>query len=93
MVSGKTKSGIPFELNEHIKDDARFMFLLVKMQNLTEPIEAGTAMNKLLTLVFGSEDAAYEFMEQIADNHEGVCSSEVMMAELTDILESINAKN
>lgn len=93
MVKGKTKSGIVFELDERIKDDARLMYLLVKMQNAEEPIEAGKAMNQLLALIFGSDDAAFTFMEEVANKHDGICSSEEMIAELTDMLNALNAKN
>ena len=93
MVKGKTKSGIAFELDERIKDDARLMYLLVKMQNTTAPIEAGRAMNQLLALIFGDDDAAYAFMEEIASKHNGVCESKVMITELTEMLDGIKAKN
>ena len=44
MVKGKTKSGIAFELDERIKDDARLTYLLVKMQQSKETLEIGKSM-------------------------------------------------
>lgn len=93
MVKAKTKSGITFELDERIKDDSRLMYLLVRMQNASAPIEAGKAMNKLLALIFGDDDKAYAFMEEVASKHNGVCEPEVMIAELTEILDAMNKKN
>lgn len=93
MVKAKTKSGITFELDERIKDDARLMYLLVKMQNASAPMEAGKAMNQLLALIFGDDDKGYAFMEEIASKHDGVCEQEVMITELTEIFEAIKAKN
>ena len=33
MVKGKTKSGIKFQLDERIKDDARFLYYMAKSQD------------------------------------------------------------
>lgn len=93
MVKGKTKSGIAFELNETIKDDARLVHLLVKIQQSKEPMEVGKGMNQLLALIFGSDDGTYAFMSEVADKHDGVCTTAVMLEELTEMLEAINAKN
>lgn len=93
MVKVKTKSGISFEVDERIKDDARLMYLLVKMQNSADPMEACKAMNKLLALIFGNDDAAFAFMEEVANKHEGFCNSTVMIDELSEIFEAIKAKN
>lgn len=93
MVKGKTKSGIAFELNEKIKDDARLMHLLVKIQQSKDPMEVGKGMNQLLALIFGSDDGTYAFMSEVADKHDGICSTSMMLVELTEMLEAINAKN
>ena len=93
MVKGKTKSGIAFELDERIKDDARLTHLLVKMHEAKEPMEAGKTTNQLLSLIFGSDDNTYAFMSEVAAKHDGVCSSEVMLEELTEMFEAIKAKN
>lgn len=94
MVKGKTKSGIAFQLDERIKDDARLMHLLVKMQ---EPMEdamlAGKLMNQLLALVFGSDDGVFAFMNEVAEKHNGVCSTQAMLEELTEMFDAIKAKN
>lgn len=93
MVEGKTKSGIAFTLDERIKDDARLMHLLVKMQQTKEPLEMGKSMNQLLALIFGSDDGTYAFMSEVADKHDGICSTTYMLEELTEMLDAIKAKN
>ena len=93
MVKGKTKSGIKFQINEAIKDDARLLYMLVKLRNddvSTE--EKGQTVFDLLTLIFGS-DGIMPFMDAVAEKHNGICSTESMVSELNEILESINAKN
>ena len=93
MVKGKTKSGIKYQINEAIRDDARLLYLLVKLQDESVPVEdKGEIVFKLLTLIFG-DDGLMPFMNEVADKHDGVCSTEAVLTELNEILESINAKN
>ena len=54
--------------------------------------EKGEVVFKMLTLIFGDE-GILPFMDEVANKHNGVCSSEAMLTELNEILESINAKN
>lgn len=93
MVKGKTTSGIEFELDERIKDDARFMHLLVRMQKASDPIEMAGSMNELLALIFGSDENTYAFMNEVAAKNKGVCSAKNMLVELTEMLNALNAKN
>lgn len=94
MVKGKTKSGIAFEIDERIKDDSRLLLLLTRIQQKgIEPIEVGKAMNELFDLIFGSFDATYAFMNEVASKNNGVCSNEIMLAEVTEMFNAIQAKN
>ena len=93
MVKGKTKSGIKYQINEAIRDDARLVFLLVQLQSKEVPVEKKTeALYNMLALIFGN-DGVMPFMNEVAIKHDGVCSTEAMIAELNEILESVNAKN
>ena len=38
VVKGETKSGIKFQLDSRIKDDARLLFLLTRAQNADDPM-------------------------------------------------------
>ena len=95
IVKGTTKSGIKFKLDDKIKDDARLLFLLTKAQKNEEenPMEAANNIMTLLSLIFGSDDNVYLFMNEVADKHKGVCSSSDMISEIMDMFEAINAKN
>ena len=93
MVKGKTKSGIKFQINEAVKDDARLLYMLVQLQKDTvTPETKGEVMFEMLTLIFGT-DGLMPFMNAVAEKHDGVCSTEAMLTELNEILDSINAKN
>jgi hypothetical protein len=93
MVKGKTKSGIKYQINEAIKDDARLLYMLVQIQREDVSLEKkGNVVIDMLTLIFG-EEGIMPFMNAVAAAHDGVCSSEAMLAELHDILDSLNAKN
>ena len=92
MVKGKTKSGIRFEINEAIREDTRLLFLLVQLQSNDVPVEKKSeVLFKMLALIFGDE-GVMPFMNEVANKHDGVCSTEAMVSELNEILESINAK-
>lgn len=93
MVKGKTKSGIKYQINEAIRDDARLLYLLVQLQSDNVAVETkGKIVFDMLTLIFGN-DGVMPFMNEVADKHDGVCSTEAMLTEMNEILESINAKN
>lgn len=94
MVKGKTKSGIKFQLDERIKDDARFLYYLAKAQDEDADVsEKSKAIMGILKLVFGNDDGVINFMNAVASVNEGVCNVEVMLSELTEMFDAINAKN
>lgn len=93
MVKGKTKSGIKFQIDEAIKDDARLLYVLIQIRKPDVSAEdKGTLVFDMLTLIFGA-DGVMPFMNAVAEKHDGICSTEAMVQELNDILESINSKN
>lgn len=93
MIKGKTKSGIKFQLNENIKDDARVLFYLTKLQTATEPMEQSKSLFGLLQLMFGSEENLTLFMNEVASKNKGICNAEVMIAEITEMFEALGLKN
>lgn len=93
MVKGKTKSGIKFEMDERIKDDARVLYYLTALQKPdVEPMEASKGVFDLLGLIFGSQENVLAFMNAVAETNDGVCDTGVMLKELTDMFEVMNAK-
>ena len=93
VIKGTTKSGIEYQLDSRIKDDARLLFLLTKAQKTDDLSASGAAMMDLLKLIFGSDDGVYVFMNAVADAHKGFCDIKNMTAELTEMFEALNAKN
>lgn len=94
MVKGKTKSGIKFQLDERIKDDARFLYYMAKSQDdEADTAEKSKAIMGMLKLIFGNDDGVISFMNTVASTNNGVCSIDVMLSELTEMFEALNAKN
>lgn len=94
MVKGKTKAGIKFQLDERIKDDARFLYYLTKAQDdSSDMTEKSKAVVGILKLVFGDDEGVLRFMDTVASINGGVCSVDVMLSELTEMFDALNAKN
>ena len=94
MVKGKTKSGIKFQLDERVKDDARFLYYLTKAQDEeSEMGDRSKAVMGILELIFGTDEGVITFMNAVAATNDGICSIEVMLSELTEMFEAVNAKN
>jgi hypothetical protein len=93
MVKGKTKSGIKFQIDERIKDDARILYYLTALQKADiEPMEASKGEFDLLGLIFGSQENVLAFMNAVAEANDGVCDTTTMLSELTSMFEVIGAK-
>lgn len=94
MVKGKTKSGIKFQLDERIKDDARFLYYLTKAQDDDSDLgEKSKAITGILKLIFGSDEGVIGFMNTVASVNDGICNVEVMLSELTEMFDALDAKN
>ena len=94
MTKGKTKSGIKFQMDERIKDDARFLYYLAKAQDAEADVgEQSKAIMGILKLVFGSDEGVIQFMDAVASVNGGVCDVQTMLGELTEMFDAINAKN
>ena len=94
MVKGKTKSGIKFQMDERIKDDARFLYYLTKAQDESSALEdKSKAIMGILKLIFGTDENVIQFMDAVAAVNDGVCNVEKMLSELTEMFDALNAKN
>lgn len=94
IVKGKTSSGIEFVLDKRIKDDARFLYYLAKVQDEDSGLDAKSkAIVGLLGLVFGSDEGVLNFMNAVSAVNDGICNTEQMLHELTEIFEALDAKN
>ena len=94
MVKGKTKSGIKFQLDERIKDDARFLYYMAKAQDDEADLaEKSKAIVGILKLIFGDDDGVIGFMNTVASVNNGICNTEAMLSELSEMFDALNAKN
>lgn len=95
MVKGTTKSGIKFQIDERVKDDARFLYYLSKVQNRSneDVMDKSNAIMGLMKLIFGSDEGVIQFMDAVAAGNNGFCDITTMISELTEMFEAMNAKN
>lgn len=91
MVKGKTKSGISYEVDERIKDDTRLFQYATELQSEDTQLQS-RALFDLLALMFGGRTGVINFQNTVASVHDGVCTSELLMTELTEIMEKISLK-
>ena len=94
IVKGKTRSGIAFFIDRRIKQDARFLLYLSRLQNKDADISTQSkALIDVLELFFGSEANLQTFLNEVAAKHDGVADVKSMIEELSDILEALDVKN
>ena len=94
IVTGKTSSGIKFTLDKRVKDDARLLFWLSRIQNEDlEVMERNKALFALLELIFGSGEGLNVFLNEVAAKHDGIADITSLMNELNDMFEALAIKN
>lgn len=94
IVTGKTSSGIQFTLDKRIKDDARILFWLSRIQDESLDVMArNKALFSLLGLIFGSDEGLNTFLNEVAAKHEGVADISSLMDELNEMFEALAIKN
>lgn len=94
VVKGKTKSGIKFQMDDRIKDDARFLYYLAQAQNDEADLaERSNAVMGVLKLIFGTDENVINFMNAVAAVNDGICDVKTMLSELTEMFDALNAKN
>jgi len=91
MIKSKTKSGIKFQINEKIKDDTRLFQYVTEMQSDDTQTQT-QALFDMLGLMFGGRQGVIAFQNEVANRHEGVCTTELLIAELSEVLEALNLK-
>lgn len=94
IVKGKTRTGIQFTLDKRVKDDARLLFWLSRIQNESlEVMERNQALFSLLELIFGSGAGLNVFLNEVAAKHDGIADITSLMEELNDMFEALAVKN
>lgn len=92
MIKGETKSGIKFELNPKVKEDARLLYFLTKIHDEDADVQ-NKALFDILKLIFGGDDGVMSFMNAVAEVHDGICSPACMLDELTEMFNALDLKN
>ncbi len=92
IVKGTTSSGLKYQIDPKIKEDMRTLMYLTRMQDKKlEPLEQSEALFKLLDMMFGS--GIEDFMNEVAYLHDGLVSTDILIAELREIFDSVKLKN
>ncbi len=96
IVTGETKSGVRYSIDSRIKDDARLLYLLTRIQSdevKENPTEASDIIFKVFRLMFGNDDNLMAFMNAVAEANNGVCSVDVLTKEVLEMFDGLNLKN
>lgn len=92
IFTGKTKSGIVFKVDSRIVNDMRFLHYAIGMKN-EDKFVAIKSMFDMYGLLFGGQEGMMAFENEVAAAHGGICTQQLLINELNEILESIKAKN
>lgn len=86
MITGKTRTGFDFEVNEKRMDDAEFLEKFVDMQK-----GEGLELFEIIAVVLGKEQKAalYEHCR----SEDGIVSMEVLGDEMADIFTAMAEEN
>lgn len=93
IIKAETRSGIKLVINERIKEDARLLFYLSKLQDKEiSDMDKNPYLFKFLELIFGSEGIT-TFMNEVAAHHDGVADIKSLIEEINDVFEALKLKN
>lgn len=94
IIKGATQTGIKYQIDTRIKDDARLLLYMTRIQaNDTTELEKGNALMSILKLFFGTDEGIEAFFSEVAAKHDGVADISSLMDELNDIFDAMNVKN
>ena len=93
IIEGETTSGIKFRVDKRLLNDSRFLHYAVMMQDKNDKMKALKAMFEMYGLLFGSQEGLIAFENAVAEVNGGICSQEMLFAELNEILTVLKAKN
>lgn len=90
MINGKTQTGFKYEIDERILSDWRLTKALVKTQKGSD-VEKLAGADEMIELLLG--DKADDLMKHLQKKNEGFAPMDKLMAEITDIMNAVKAKN
>ena len=86
MIEGKTSTGFEFSVDERINDDWRIIDAIVDSESEDASVKL-KATKTLVDLVLGKDKE--RMIKHIADNNDGVCPSDAVLNEVTEIFNAI----
>ena len=91
MITGKTKSGFKFKVDERIKKDWRLIKAITDSQSDDGNVKL-KAVVTMIQLILGDQEEL--LMQHIMKKNEGYVPFEIMQSEISEIIQSIpEAKN
>ena len=90
MVTGKTKTGFEWSVDERIVKDYRYVRALAKL-NKGDSAEKFIAFDQISTLMLG--DKVDDLITHVETLHDGYAPIEAIGAEVTEIIEALTPKN
>lgn len=86
MLSGKTKSGFQFNIDERIVNDQRLLRLIVKAESEDASVKV-QATEELYTFLLG-EKGYDDLIKHVMKQNDGYCPANVFSSEFLEILNS-----
>lgn len=86
MIKGKTSTGFEFNVDERIKDDWRIIDAIVDSESEDASVKL-KASKTLVDLILGKDKE--RMIKHITDNNDGFCTSDALLAEITEIFNAI----
>ena len=90
MVTGKTKTGFEYSIDERIVKDYRYVRALAKL-NKGDSAEKFIAFDQISTLMLS--DKVDDLITHVETLHDGYAPIEAIGAEVTEIIEALTPKN
>ena len=90
MVTGKTKTGFEYSIDERIVKDYRYVRALARL-NKGDSAEKFIAFDQISTLMLG--DKVDDLITHVETLHDGYAPIEAIGAEVTEIIEALTPKN
>lgn len=87
MITGKTKSGFKFSIDERIKDDWRVLSAIADCESADESKKI-VGLSSLVDIILGNQKV--EFLDHIAKKNDGFVPSSAVMDDVTSILNAMN---
>lgn len=87
MITGRTKDGMEFQIDERIKDDWRLVKAIGKADS-DNPVDRMSGTMEVVTLLIGKEGED-ELTKHIMEKNEGFCPIDEVKQAILEIMDSM----